>query len=117
VNLAGQGEFLVTTRNERAKTQAKIERVLRDIRRLEARGLGWVGAPAGIAGTMLAADDRQAMPIVIGSVARSKGDDRSPCTFRRLAGAPLPLMQHSDRPHPELAPKAHVEGRTLLMRL
>lgn len=34
----------MTTQYQRAKTQAKIELVLADIRRLEARGLGWVGA-------------------------------------------------------------------------
>ena len=39
----------VITRRERAKTQARIDVVLADIRRLEARGLDWVGAPAPIA--------------------------------------------------------------------
>lgn len=79
----------MTTRNERAKTQAKIELVLADIRRLEARGLGWVGAPAAIVRTMLAADDRRPTPIVIGLVARSQADDRPPRTFTRRTTAPF----------------------------
>jgi len=62
----------VTTRYERAKTQARIERVLADIRRLEAQGLGWVGAPAGITRTMPAPEDRRPIPIGIGLVARAK---------------------------------------------
>jgi hypothetical protein len=40
------------TEHERSKTRARIELVLADIRRLEARGLGWVGAPAAIAHTV-----------------------------------------------------------------
>lgn len=62
------------TRRERAKTQAKIDIVLADIRRLEARGLGWIGAPTPIAGAMPRTNSRPT-PIEIGLVIRSKPDE------------------------------------------
>lgn len=60
------------TRRERAKTQAKIDLILADIRGLEARGLGWVGAPAPIGRTMHKTSAAQATPIEIGLLIRAK---------------------------------------------
>jgi hypothetical protein len=69
------------TRRERAKTQARIDIVLADIRRLEARGLDWVGAPAPIARAMLRTDFRRPTPIEIGLSIRSKANDMRRGTF------------------------------------
>ncbi len=63
------------TRRERAKTQAKIDIVLADIRRLEARGLGWIGAPTPIARAMPRTNSRRPTPIEVGLVIRSKPDE------------------------------------------
>jgi hypothetical protein len=69
------------TRRERAKTQAKIDLVLADIRGLEARGLGWVGAPAPIGRTMLKINTQRPTPIEIGLVIRAKPEDAARGTF------------------------------------
>lgn len=70
------------TRRERAKTQAKIDLVLADIRGLEARGLGWVGAPAPIGRTtMVKKSPQRPTPIEIGLLIRAKPDDAPRKTF------------------------------------
>lgn len=69
------------TRRERTKTQARIDIVLADIRRLEARGLDWVGAPAPIGRAMLRTDFRRPTPIEIGSSIRSKPNEMRRRTF------------------------------------
>ena len=90
VYLFPEREKFVTTRYERAKTQARIELVLADIRRLEACGLGWVGAPAAIARAMPRAAARQPTSTGIGLVARATGDDRPPRTLTRETPAGSP---------------------------
>lgn len=62
------------TRRERAKTQARIDVVLADIRHLEARGLHWVGTPAPIAVAMPQTNALRPVPIEVGLVVRSKLD-------------------------------------------
>jgi len=74
------------TRRERAKTQAKIDLVLADIRGLEARGLGWVGAPAPIGRAMLKASPQRPTPIEIGLLIRGKPEDRARGTFALSEG-------------------------------
>jgi hypothetical protein len=91
VDLGGEREKFVTTRYERAKTQAKIELVLADIRRLEARGLGWVGTPAAIARAIPPAGDRRPISVGLGLVVRAKAGDRPP---RALANKTTVAFPH-----------------------
>jgi len=74
------------TRRERAKTQAKIDLVLAEIRGLEARGLGWVGAPAPLGRAMLKANSQQPTPIEIGLLLRAKPEDAAHKPFALPGG-------------------------------
>jgi hypothetical protein len=103
------------TRRERAKTQAKIDLILADIRGLEARGLGWVGAPAPIGRTMLKTSPERSTPIELGLLIRAKPEAAPRRTFALPEGifrkAPLGAEKAGSAPVTAIYPGARRKAR------